>query len=297
MIPRTIRYILSFFITYFKYIILIIKYKNTRRLYYELDEETLIDIIRKTRLRISIRDNSLLILSIKNNQYLLSKFLLNNKRLKIFNLKSIIAISVNYNNLYGLQLLLEDGRFDPSYSESEALRAACDSGKIEMVKLLLSDGRSDPTARQQLAIRWATLNKHTEIVRMLMKYPDVDPTYNNLSYNSAFYYASSRGYIEILKIFLKDHRVNPAVNDNRLMYVACRDGYIDVIKLVMNHPSINLAIDNNRFLFTAVNHDYVNIGKLLITKREVLKQLTIKDIKYLYLKGILPSYNPREICR
>lgn len=42
-----------------------------------------------------------------------------------------------------LQMLLSDGRFDPSHSESVVLRNACTVANVEVVQLLLQDGRCD----------------------------------------------------------------------------------------------------------------------------------------------------------
>jgi len=285
-------------ITYFNYVILILKHKNIIVLYYVLNEETLIDLIKKTRIRISYDYNQLLTIAIKKRKMLLLKFILANKRFKHKkgHISKNLMIAINYNNIEALHILLEDGRLDPLYNYSEALRYACDGGKIEMTKLLLADGRSDVTARNQSPLRWATVNGHFNIVEMLMEFPEVNPTFRiNPSNRSAFTSAYIRGYTKILKLFLDDPRVDPTIDDNHMLKSICKYGYLDIIKMVKEHPLINFSVSNNILIFTAATNNHTDIAKFLIVDKNVLRKLDAKGIKYLYMKGIMPKYGARVI--
>jgi len=75
-----------------------------------------------------------------------------------------------------VQLLLKDGRADPTDDDNYALYSACKNGHVEVVKALLQDPRVDPSVNNNEAIRWASSKGHTEVVRLLLQDPRVDPT-------------------------------------------------------------------------------------------------------------------------
>jgi ankyrin repeat protein len=75
-----------------------------------------------------------------------------------------------------VDLLLKDGRFDPSDADNEAIRYAARNGFVEIAKLLLADSRVDPNARNNEAFSDASRSGHYEVVKLL--YPSLRPKTN-----------------------------------------------------------------------------------------------------------------------
>lgn len=80
-----------------------------------------------------------------------------------------LLTAVESDNIETLRVLLQDGREDPSYDESVALKTAVDLGQTEMVKLLLADGRSDPSESHNEAIHDAVKYSFNDIFDLLVE--------------------------------------------------------------------------------------------------------------------------------
>jgi hypothetical protein len=71
-------------------------------------------------------------------------------------------------------------------------------------------------------------------------------------YNYSIKYVSQNGYIDVLKILLKNKKINPAVDDNYPLVIASKFGHSQIIELLINDPRINPAFPNNN----AINNAY-----------------------------------------
>jgi len=94
------------------------------------------------------------------------------------------------------------------------------------LKLINNDISDD----NNYAIRWASIYGHFEIVRLLLKDPRVDPSDNN---NYAIQWASERGHFEIVKLLLKDSRVDPSDNNNCAIRWASESGHLEIVRLLL----------------------------------------------------------------
>lgn len=117
----------------------------------------------------------------------------------------LLIQAIMQNNTGLIRLILQDGRVNPDFNESRALRTAAAYGQEENVKLLLKDRRSDPSDRYNEAIKSASMNGHGNIVKLLLSDARVDPTVNN---NEPLRLAEENGYEEVVEILLQDERVH-----------------------------------------------------------------------------------------
>jgi ankyrin repeat protein len=78
-----------------------------------------------------------------------------------------------------VEILLQDGRADPTIDNNQILTNTATYGDVKMLKLLLQDGRADPTVGNNYAIKHASFMGYTEIVSLLLQDGRVDPTDNN----------------------------------------------------------------------------------------------------------------------
>jgi ankyrin repeat protein len=134
-----------------------------------------------------------------------------------------------------VQILLEDGRSNPSVLSSEPIRLAVSSRFPDIVRLLLNDGRADPSCRGSSALLCACDSGETEIVRMLL---EDGRSYPYTSNNYAIREASAKGYIDIVCLLLEDGRTDPSVENNQALCSACTEGPIDLIRLLLEDERV-----------------------------------------------------------
>ena len=112
-----------------------------------------------------------------------------------------------------VQILLEDGRADPTALYSATLRNAARNGHTDIVKLLLEDGRADPTAQDSYALQIAADEGHTAMVKLFLEDGRSDPAalYSSALCNghTALYSSAlCNGYTAIDQLLLSDHRIH-----------------------------------------------------------------------------------------
>jgi hypothetical protein len=93
--------------------------------------------------------------------------------LELWSLSTIAAVKKGKSEILKCIISLSD--FDPSVL-SELLQEASLNGHEKVVELLLKDGRADPTANNSLCLRWASTKVHLKVVELLLEDGRADPT-------------------------------------------------------------------------------------------------------------------------
>ena len=158
-----------------------------------------------------------------------------------------------------LKLFLEDGRCDPTSSETYALFIQIIRyGHIQSLELFLQDKRinlsspirlgtyygSPPLGRCALAE--AIKSGHVMIVKRLLRDKWVDPS-KILYGEMPLSVACREGCIDIVNLLLEDKRVDPSIFDNVALEEATKNRKLDVVKRllresrVISHSSSGLA--------------------------------------------------------
>jgi ribosomal protein S26 len=87
--------------------------------------------------------------------------------------------AIRYGCFHGHQkvvnILLRDGRADPSIFDNFCIQMAAQQGHYEVVRELIHDNRVDPTAFDNYAIKFAHKNGYHRIVKLLLNHPRVNP--------------------------------------------------------------------------------------------------------------------------
>jgi ankyrin repeat protein len=91
--------------------------------------------------------------------------------------RALVAAST-YGHADIVKLLLQDGRFDPSYEKNWAIEIACENGHEDVVELLLQDERTNPS-NCNCSLKWASKNGHIKVVEMLLQDGRSEPTADN----------------------------------------------------------------------------------------------------------------------
>jgi hypothetical protein len=97
----------------------------------------------------------------------------------------------------------------------------------------------DPSINNNNIIIWASSKGYLEVVKQLLKDKRVDPSDKN---NNAIRWASAFGYLEIVKLLLEDKRVDPSVCNNYCIRAASTNGHLEVVQLLKNYQNVNKKI-------------------------------------------------------
>lgn len=146
--------------------------------------------------------------AVDRGQILIIRTLLANKLTKIKEnsdkaITAFINACVNQDQQL-VEILLNDGRFDPSGDGNTAIAQVAKSGNTEIMKLLIQDGRADPASNENEPIMWACKYGHKAMLNLLMEQPTVDPSACD---NEAFSWANKKKHYQIEKTLLTDARV------------------------------------------------------------------------------------------
>lgn len=96
-----------------------------------------------------------------------------------------------------------------------------------------------PAKDDDIAIRMSASRGYTEIVKLLLKDERVDPTACD---NYALRWAALEGHIEVVKVLLADGRADPAAEDNWAVRVAAVNGRLGIIRLLLDDPRVDPTV-------------------------------------------------------
>lgn len=170
-----------------------------------------------------------------------------------------VAFASSVNDPETLKLFLEDGRCDPTSSETYALFIQIIRyGHIQSLELFLQDKRINLSSPIRLGTyyespalgRCALANAielgHVTIVKRLLCDKCVDPS-KILYGEMPLSVACREGCIDIVNLLLEDKRVDPSIFDNVALKKATKNRKLDVVKRllresrVISHSSSGLA--------------------------------------------------------
>nr|QBK91507.1 MAG: F-box domain and ankyrin repeat protein [Pithovirus LCPAC302] len=112
----------------------------------------------------------------------------------------------------------------------------------------------------------------SDIVRILLKDTRVDPA---IEKNTAIQNASYFGNTESVELLLSDPRVNPTANNNLAIHFASQNGHKDVVKLLLNDPRVDPSVDDNYPIRIASQLGYPKMVKLLL--KDIRVDPTVRD--------------------
>eukprot|EP01117_Protostelium_nocturnum_P011955 TRINITY_DN4375_c0_g1_i1.p1 TRINITY_DN4375_c0_g1~~TRINITY_DN4375_c0_g1_i1.p1 ORF type:complete len:349 (+),score=70.49 TRINITY_DN4375_c0_g1_i1:150-1196(+) len=143
-----------------------------------------------------------------------------------------------------VRFLLESNRGSPAEYSCACFRNACARGDIEMARLLLNEPRVDPTALGNAALKSAMFLKDKSTFRMLLED-------KRCGSSKIFWDAVSLKDDELVKMLLKEEKVNPAVEiegcnclcllwasylGTKTLKLLLKDGRVDFINCRYHHP-------------------------------------------------------------
>ena len=124
-------------------------------------------------------------------------------------------------------------------------------------------------------IRWAAEQGHDKVVRVLLRDKRVDPTAED---NFCLQIACSKGYSRLLELLLRDKRCDPSKSNSIALWIAAESGFLDCVELLVQDRRIDLNAkhDNLTALEVALLNENFEVGQYLLqcSKTESLSGAT-----------------------
>lgn len=194
------------------------------------------------------------------------------------------------------------------------LYTAARNGSVKLIESILKKGEepgsttaidiNETDERHYTLLFEAVVNNQLEVVKFLLSQPNIDPNITDANSYSPLMCADRCGFLDIVKVLLKDKRVNIHHQQNdkgwtALMFAAANDK-VDVMAELLADPRVNKDFktkDEETALSIARKYKKTNAYKLLggvpISQAEILKKCN----KYLAIQAkIHPSkYNKQDL--
>lgn len=142
------------------------------------------------------------------------------------------SAEANEHNKDVIDILVADGRFDPTLSSNQALRRLCTRGNAEGVRALLCDPRVDPRLRGDEAMRVACISNGADVIRVLIE-KGADPAVcNGLTLRMAV----ERGYVDVVRVLLAQEGVDASRKLKELLQIVSTSGNTKMLSLLLEAP-------------------------------------------------------------
>lgn len=134
-----------------------------------------------------------------------------------------------------VEILLKSSKVDIHADEHIAFKLACGNGHAACVKKLIDKG-VDPSTENNYGILYA---ENAEVASLLLSYPQVNPHPDNPHGIDALILASIHGKLDVVKVLLKDKRVDPTVLMGACACWAYGKNHMNVVDVLLGDERIN----------------------------------------------------------
>jgi hypothetical protein len=112
-----------------------------------------------------------------------------------------------------------------------------------------------------------------KIVKVMLAYTDPS-TYNNQAIKTAV----ANGRYNVVKVLLKDTRVNPGVQNQYAIGVAAKSGYPKIVAKLMKQPMVDASANGNFAIINAAKngHNTTKMGGCALILKPMLRRLRLQ---------------------
>ncbi|ORY44670.1 ankyrin [Rhizoclosmatium globosum] len=173
---------------------------------------------------------------------------------------------------------------DPSALNNEALRIVWERGQLDAAKMLVSTGKVDATYHDNEILLTYTALGHLDMVQYLVELPGIDPAVRDqkpllLAVQGGFWdvvdflltsqlvlrVACALGHVEVVRVLLRDGRVDVNAQESYPFYVACEKGHVEVVEALFDTGKVRLHEQGMDALFVSVKSDHPEVVRYLLS--------------------------------
>jgi ankyrin repeat protein len=205
----------------------LLKYWNIEISFFEDMDILHTKILKNKQVELNEKDIVILVLSLQRGFKDLMTLYLNYNSADILFL--FVAIRSNYIDI--AKKIMKCKKIDIEYEDNSALYLACRYNVIEIFELLIEDQKID------------------------------------LSKNDYLEVASRYGNLYIVVKLLKTNKINPSANNSHCLYIAAKEGHIDIVKVLLKDPRVNSK--KSLALSHSIYNNHIDITELLLKDKNI----------------------------
>lgn len=132
---------------------------------------------------------------------------------------------------------------------------AIERNDLKTIKELVQDEDIDPQFKDNYAITYACEHGYLDIIKLLLKNEMTDPMgYQEfavypMTYKSGFYKAIQRNRLDVIKILLKDDRIEPDHDYNKPLKISILNRNNDISKILLKNDRVIKELIHGKYFF------------------------------------------------
>lgn len=161
------------------------------------------------------------------------------------------------------------------YDNTHPFIKACRNGHIDIVKTLYKSYNFDVWRGKNAALKDATINDHADVVEFLINLPgaDISGSFSD-EYFNLFGIACQNASLNVVKLLLKDKRIDPYYPNNNPIISAAQACSAEYSSSYQNFGIVNLLLQDER-VYTKLNENDTSRILILITCADGLDSLKL----------------------
>ena len=201
------------------------------------------------------------------------------------NQQTPLHLACNYGHENVVECLFPHTKCNPNFKDlcyNTALHLASSNGHLECVKLIIESSTIIIDAdvynvNKQTALHLACENGHTDIAKYLINNAKCSPTIVDNISRTPLHVASSRGYLELVKLLMEvttvcDNLNVTDINKQTPLHLACMNGHENVVECLFSHTKCDPNFKDlcyNTPLHVACRNGHLKCVKLIIESNTV----------------------------
>jgi ankyrin repeat protein len=157
-------------------------------------------------------------------------------------------------------LLVNDELKSPRFKKEKVFitESLKDKIKGKSIDEILDNIKNLPPQRQ---FEKSCIYGYIDIVKKFLEENKIDPSYE---WNYCIRSASSNGYLDIVKELMKDDRVDPSDKNNESIILASSNGHVDVVKELLKDDRVDPSDINYHAFQLAISNNHIDVVKELL---------------------------------
>ena len=214
--------------------------------------------------------------------------------------------SIEQNNVIKLKQILENKDLNLNETNEDGHTCvffAIARNRDECVLELTKDERFDPwKADKNGRMIWDRLWEIKELEQVgvdLLKREDVlkelmdHPTKYN---HGSIRWSARFGNVDLVKMFLKDERVDPSADDNYAIIKSAENGHLDVVEFLLKDERVDPSAKDNFAIRMSAGYRHLDVVELLLKDRRVWKKGFKADEKLVEISSTFIQNRIIDVC-
>jgi hypothetical protein len=189
---------------------------------------------------------------------------------------SVLNCAVCNSSFDIVELLMKDGRCDPTAKVNRSLLSAASFGNVDILKLLLKDSRVTKKDVYLELLKKAIEKKQIDIVNFILNEEEYNPF---IGKNDLIGVSIEKGFDCAVKSLLLSKYFNPSFNFDVHLFDFIVGEKIELIKIVLKNKNIDLTRNENILINYADSNDMEEIVDLLFKNKKVKNTLMNNNIE------------------